>query len=256
MLRFITNKEVRNMRTLLRFNLMLVLVLASALVSASTININPGTFKFTGDSYIDTQLPGETRALGRITTISQGTNIIWNSGDLGIFLTFLANGIAPVVSPTPPLFNFVGTGGFVQLFSNTSDVIDTTLSYDLLSPIIAAGGLFLDTSVNGDIIGTATNVSYSANGFLDSLGGEIGPSVDTNARVTFDGGIADLSFGLVGTNNTNPLVSNTYQYITSADVQGSVVTVPAPAPLALMGLGLIVLGLFTSRNKGYPTVVA
>lgn len=240
------------------------MVIASALLlmtftaSAATVNLSPGTFKFTGDSYIDVTLPGETRAVGRITTISQGSTIIWNSGDGGNFISFLANGIAPVISPAAPLFNFVGTGGFVQFFTTGSDVLDLALNYDALAPIISSGSLFLDSSVNGDIIGTATNVSYSANGFLDSLNGEIGTQVDTNARVKFDGTLADMSFGLVGGNNDNQLVNSNYAYITSADIQGSVTTVPAPEPLALMGLGLIIIGLMSKGTiiRKQPDLVA
>jgi len=107
------------------------MVIASALLlmtftaSAATVNLSPGTFKFTGDSYIDVTLPGETRAVGRITTISQGSTIIWNSGDGGNFISFLANGIAPVISPAAPLFNFVGTGGFVQFSVSCVPVVAT-----------------------------------------------------------------------------------------------------------------------------------
>lgn len=224
--------------------------------SAATIAIDAGSFKFTGDTYIDATLPGETRAMGRVTTISQGADIIWSSGDSGTFMSFTSGGITPVITPTAPLFNFVGNGGYLNFFTHATDVVNTSLNWLAMDNLITAGDLYLSTAIFQDVIGIATNVSYSANGFLNVTGGSSGAIFDTNSRETFTPGVySDLTFGIVGADNDNQLVHSDYSYITSADVQGSVVTpIPEPAILLLTGVG--VLMLVSSRNKRYSDVGA
>lgn len=227
----------------------LLLLLFSMSTQAATFNLDADEFKFTGDSYIDTTQAAETRAIGRITTISQGSDIIWSNGDSGNFLNFVAGGIVPLISPIAPVFNFVGTGGYVNFFLNDSDLFDITLDWLALSSLIETGDSYLETVVTSTVNGIATGVSYSANGFLDVVGGSDADLFNTDSRTNFLGTTSDISFGLSGANNENPLVNPDYEYITSADVQGAVAAIPEPAPLALMGLGLVGVGLVSGRKN-------
>lgn len=215
--------------------------LFSSSVLAATFNLDAGEFKFTGDTYIDITSPTETKAVGRVATITQGSDVIWTSGDGGKYLNFTAEGITPVISPTAPIFNFLGTGGSVDFLTTTSaSLFDVSLNWLTLSTAIKSGDLYLQTLIHGDVTGIATPVSYSTNGFLDVIGGSDAALFDTNSRPTFvPNDFADISFGLSGSNNLNPNVHNDYFYITSSDSQGAVANVDEPSPMWLIGLGSI-----------------
>lgn len=229
-----------------------VLLLALSFNASSAIVFGNDTFKFTGDAYIDiTSDPTQTFGIGRVSTITEGANVIWSSGDDNQWLNFVFGSYNPVITPVAPIFNFLAENGFVNFFlNNAGTVFDTAASFATVSANIAAGDLFLSTVANGNTVGIGTPTAYSANGFLDVTGGLVGAQLDTNSRPTFIAGeFADLSFGLVGTNNQNPLVNSQYFYITSADAQGaSQTTVAEPGTLLLMGLGLIGFG-WVSRKR-------
>jgi len=224
--------------------LYLVALMILSINAQAGIILNSGDFKFTGNTYIDTNLPNETRAIGNITSILQGGTTIWTEGTNGQYLNFIVEGVTPVVSPTAPIYNFVGTGGTVNFYIDTNPI---NLALDFVSNkvnILSTGNLYLATVVYDTIIGIATGTSYSANGFLNVVGGSDAAVYDTNNRPTFNQGIfADLSFGLTGSNNLNPFVNSSYQYIVSADAQGAAKQIPTPEPLALIGLGLLSLTL-------------
>lgn len=207
-------------------------------------------FKFTGDTYIDTS-GVDTQGIGRVTTITQGADVIWNSGDDGQYLNFVFGGFAPVVAPVAPIFNYVATGGFVDFYTTVSAALfNTTVDVATAMAAIITGDLFLSTTAHGDTVGIGTPVTYTASGFLDVVAGPFAAQLDTNARPTFvPGDFADITFGLVGANNQNSLVNVDYEYIASADAQGSSVVIPEPGILLLMGVGLIGLGLHGNRKN-------
>jgi len=223
-------------------------MLTSLDVNAAFVSFNAGDFKFTGEAYIDTTLPTETRGIGRVTTITQGSNIIWSNGDNGEYIAYTFEGIVPVVSPAPPTFNFVGSGGVVNFFSLTSDVFNPGQDFLTQKTLYQTGVDYLTASIYGDVIGIATGVSYSANGFLNVVSGIVASLLDTNSRTAFDGTKVDMSFGLSGGANNNPSVNSSYQYITSIDAQGAS-TVPTPEPLALIGLGLLMVSFLTNKKR-------
>lgn len=233
-------------------------VLATVIMLTFSMNANAAfifgndTVKFTGDAYIDiTSNPAETFGIGRVSTITEGGNVVWSSGDSNQYLNFLFGGYSPVVTPVAPVFNFVATGGYVDFYiNNAASTFNTLQSYALTSANIMLGDLFLSTTGHGDTVGIGTPTSYSANGFLDVVGGLFAAQLDTNSRPTFTlGDFADLSFGLVGSNNQNPLVNTQYTYITSADAQGATQTVPEPGMLLLLGIGLIGAGYVSDKKN-------
>lgn len=215
-------------------------------LDAHAFSFGNDVFKFTGDVYIDAYSnPTETFGLGRVSTITQGGDIIWASGDNGQYLNFIFGGYTPVVAPIPPIYNFVAQNGFVDFYiNNSATVFNTLLNFVTVSAAISAGDLFLSTTAVGPTVGIGTPVSYSANGFLDVVGGLFAAQLDTSSRATFTPGVfADLSVGLVGANNTNPLVNPQYAYISSVDAQGASVAIPEPMSLMLMGIGMIAIAI-------------
>lgn len=207
-------------------------------------------FKFTGDTYIDTS-GAVTQGIGRVSTITQGSTVIWNSGDDGQYLNFTFGDFAPVVAPVAPVYNYVATGGFVDFYTtNIATLFNTSASVASQMLAIASGDLFLTTVAHGDTVGIGTPTTYSASGFLDVISGPFASQLDTNSRPTFiPGDFSDITFGLVGANNQNPLVSTDYEYIASADAQGVAVTIPEPGVLLLMGVGLIGMGLWSQKRN-------
>ena len=236
-----------------KYGLILALLMAS--FNASAFSFGNDTFKFTGDAYIDgTSSPTETFGIGRVSTITQGSNIIWASGQEGKYLNFVFGGYTPLIAPAPPLSNFAATGGFVDFYySNSASTFDTLSNFSVASAAITSGELFLSTVAVGSTIGVATPVSYSANGFLDVVGGLFASQLNTNNRATFLSGVfSDLSIGLVGANNTNPLVNSQYSYISSVDAQGASIIptkIPEPGMLMMLGLGLLAMGFVTRKQS-------
>lgn len=216
----------------------IMLFMFTAFAQAATV-LSSGDIKFTGDAYISTLSDTETKGIGRISTITQGEEILWSSGTDGNYINFVFGGYTPVVSPVAPIFNFQAADGYVDFFANAAGVFDTTLNVDAGMSAIKTGALLLSTVGVGPTVGIATSVSYSANGFLDITGGLYQLFLDTNSRPIFNpSGLADMSFGLVGSNNRSTIVNKDYAYIASADAQGSVSQVPVPAAIWMMLSGL------------------
>lgn len=226
----------------MRLFLISILMLVSSWVQAAPV-FSAGDIKFTGDTYISTLGAIETKGIGRISTITQGDQVLWSTGDDGNYINFVFGGYTPVISPTAPIFNFQAANGFVDFFLNAGSIFDTSIDVDLAMSSIRTGSLLLSTVAQGPTIGISTNVSYSANGFLDVTGGLFSWLLNTNGREIFNpNGFADLSFGLVGTNNRSSLVNSDYQYIASADMQGSTVSqVPLPSAVWMLLCGVMLL---------------
>lgn len=233
------------MKTILKPFLLMVILSFSTYAKSDTL-FTSGDYKFTGDAYISAvAFADQTVGIGRITTISQGSNILWSTGDNGEYLNFTFDSFAPVIAPTAPIYNFMAEGGSVDIYmTSDSTVFDTTLGViDAMDSIQSSGGLWLASNAVGNTVGIATPFSYSANGFLDIVGGFVAPLLNSNSRPTFDPGVfADLSFGLVGSNNMNPLVNQDYQYITSVDVQAtSAVPIEDSYLFMMTGIGMLII---------------
>lgn len=238
---------------------MMIMAVAMAMFTSSAsaaFVFGNDVFKFTGDTYINTS-GANTQGIGRVSTITQGGNIIWSSGDAGQYLNFTFGNFAPVVAAVAPVYNYVATGGYVDFYTTTAAALfNTSQSVASAMVAIAGGDVFLKTVANGFTIGIGTPVTYSASGFLDVVSGPYKDQLDTNSRPTFVSGVfADLSFGLVGSNNQNPLVNHDYKYISSADAQGASITIPEPDALLLLGVGFMAFAVSKQRfnHKDWAT---
>lgn len=229
----------------------LLLLISSISIHAAPI-FSSGDIKFTGDAYISTLSDTETKGIGRIITITQGDTILWASDNSGNFINFVFGNYTPVISPTSPVFNYQAANGYVDFYLNSNNTFNTLLGVDQAMSAIKTGNLLLSSIGNGSTVGISTSVSYSANGFLDVTGGLFSWLLDMDGRPTFTSGVfADLSFGLVGTDNHSSLVSKDYQYIASADMQGStsISQVPLPSAIWPMLVGFVGLLQVSKHNK-------
>jgi hypothetical protein len=245
--------KMKNMLATLVFAL--VALSAPTQASATAILFDNGTFKFTGDNYLDSSNMASISGIGRVTTITQGSNIIWSAGDLGQYLNFVFSGFDSSGSvPTAPFWNFAATGGAVDFYlTNIASSFNAALApvAGAAQIVSDASSLFMSTSAVGTTYGTANglNGNYSSTGFLDVTGGDYFAQLHTQSvwtGVTF----ADLAFGLVGSANNDALINSGYEYVSSANLTGaSAIPVPEPTMLMLMGLGVLAFAFSTQKKN-------
>lgn len=252
--------KMKNMLTILMFALV---ALFTTQASALPILFDNGTFKFTGDNYLDASDPTNISGIGRVTTITEGSTIIWSSGASGQYLNFVFAGFNPGPNSGAPFYNFAATGGTVDFYL-TSNASAFNAGLSLLSGtnqiISTATSLFMSTSAVGTTYGTAGNPNgnYSSTGFLDVTGGDMFAQLHTQSLWTGVGStFADLAFGLVGSANHSPLINADYAYVSSANLTGlSQIPVPEPTMLMLMGLGILAFAFATRKDKVASQFVA
>jgi hypothetical protein len=236
---------------------LIAILMALSFNASAAFVFDAGTFKFTGDNYIASNGPvgvgAESFGIGRILNISEGSNTVWTTGQNGEYLNYVFGGFNTDVftSMVPGINFFSASGGTVQFFLTNDASVFNVLNNPLatIAAITSSGSLWLDTVAVGNTTGTVGLQNYGGNGFLNVVGGTVGPQLNTNTRPIDFTNFADLTFGLAGARNQNPLVNSAYLYNTSADVQGSAVTIPEPASLMLIGLGL--LAFATIGRKRY-----
>lgn len=230
---------------------MMTMMLAFTTAHASAIPLISSDFKFTGDTYVNGS--GSTvDGIGRILDITQGSNIIYSYGENGVYLNYFFQNVTETLAPTAPFYNFLSTGGTVDIYADGSantfnTLTDTTTE---IGNIIADGSLWLSNVLVGQTQGTASPLTYSDNGYLNVTGGDEAPYIVPQSRSTLDGALADITFGLVGNNNDTATVNPEYAYITSMSVQGAAQAVSEPSIMLLMGLGMFFIAMrYNQKTK-------
>jgi len=186
---------------------------------------------------------GELSGFGVVSSINGNSNLC---ADCDLFFNF--SGLLPVGGVALPNAgsSITYNGGGIDFYVSQGSVIDTG-NLATLTPAATTPGvgdvLWLSTTFSTDFLGTVQGnfLNLSGLGFLDVTGGAAGGNFNTNTLLDATGDVADIGFTTSFSINVSQLSADG-----NGNFQGD--TIPEPASLALIGLGLLGAGI-ASRKK-------
>lgn len=196
----------------------------------------------------------DTQGIGQILEIRNANgDVIWEDGDNGVDLWFVFDDlVVENVYPTPTGDVITTTGGTLQYFTLADGVFNQTGDFANDAAAIATGDLWLDTVLAEIDYGpdtfstlnlTVGNTGFNGTGFLDVVGGSAASVLNTNSIGNpYDNQQSDVRWNFSVDNEQQ---YGDYNYTGSSDFR-TVAQIPLPAPLALMGLGII--GMMGARK--------
>jgi len=220
-----------------------------------------GNFKFVASTIMEQKVGGglitavgdELQGVGQVTQIYDGANLVWQSGQNGMELTFAFSGyIATSVAASHITFN----GGAVSFFSDSTPDANfgaATGFTDGNNWLALAGTQFLDTitGLNSTLVSDGTllgpSISGTGIGALSVTGGLAGAFFDTNrvGPLLGTGNIADFEINSSFNNQPSPFAYGTHG---TANISQPAAA-PEPGSLALVGLALLALVGTTRKSR-------
>ena len=247
-------------------------LLASGAASAIVIDgVNFGNRGLTDEisvgSIFETFISGsgqELKGYGQISSVNGATNY----GGANSLYFIVRNYTSTNFTGTSTGF----TGGIIDVYlGSTFNLLDQNSALDIATitgytkyvELAGHAKTLTGTTLTANGTLTGSTISFTGEGFLDVVAGFGGAGaynyLNSNSYNDSIGGLADISFSSSGTNNPSGLNTNDgpctnapgqYCISGSADLRSpTVVSVPEPGVLAMLGLGLMGIGASLRKRK-------